>query len=192
VVRLDVLGRERALLETGGRRLELRRRLAEILVLLAAHPEGLSAEALCAHLHGDGGHPSSVRVEVSRLRKLLGPESLDTDRYRLTCAVESDALRVEALLRRGAVREAAEAYAGPLLPDSEAPGVVEERDRLESWLRQAVMTADDADALWAWVLTTHGTEDLAAWKRLLAGLDFADPRRALAASRTAELRRLLG
>lgn len=53
------------------------------------------------------------------------------------------------------------------------------------------MTADDCDALWAWVLTPGGAEDLPAWKRLLAGLEFTDPRRALAASRTAELRRLL-
>ena len=81
----------------------------------------MSAEALCADLHGDGGSPSSVRVEVSRLRKLLGPW-IDTDRYRLTCDVETDVRRVEGLLRAGAVREAAEAYPGPLLPGSEAPG----------------------------------------------------------------------
>ena len=130
-IRLAVLGRDRAVLEAGGRRIELRRRLAEILVLLSAHPEGLSAESLCAHLHGDGGSPSSVRVEVSRLRKVLGPGALDTDRYRLTCGLESDARRVASLLQRGHVREAAEAYTGPLLPESEAPGVVEERERLE-------------------------------------------------------------
>jgi hypothetical protein len=188
-IRLAVLGRDRAVLEVGGRRIELRRRLAEILVLLSDHHEGLSAESLCGHLYGDGGSPSSVRVEVSRLRKVLGPGALDTDRYRLTCALESDARRVESLLRQGLVREAAEGYAGPLLPESEAPGVVEERDRLESWLHQAVMTADDVEALWAWVLTAHGTEDLRAWKRLLSLLEFTDPRRALAASRVGELRR---
>ena len=32
--------------------------------------------------------------------------------------------RIEGLLAAGTVREAAEAYAGPLLPSSEAPGVV--------------------------------------------------------------------
>jgi hypothetical protein len=188
-IRLAVLGRDRAVLEVGGRRIELRRRLAEILVLLSDHHEGLSAESLCGHLYGDGGSPSSVRVEVSRLRKVLGPGALDTDRYRLTCALESDARRVESLLRQGLVREAAEGYAGPLLPESEAPGVVEERDRLESWLHQAVMTADDVEALWAWVLTAHGTEDLRAWKRLLSLLEFTEPRRALAAARVGELRR---
>ena len=128
--RSPLLGRERALLEIDGRATELRPRLAEILALLCAHPEGMSAEALCADLHGDGGSPSSVRVEVSRLRKLLGPW-IDTERYRLTCDVETDVRRVEGLLRAGAVREAAEAYAGPLLPGSEAPGVVREREQLE-------------------------------------------------------------
>ena len=100
---------------------ELRPRLAEILALLCAHPNGMSADALCADLHGDGGSVCSVRVEVSRLRKLLGPW-IDTDRYRLTCDVETDVRRDRGPARRGAVREAAEAYAGPLLPASEAPG----------------------------------------------------------------------
>ena len=59
----------------------------------------MSAEALCADLHGDDGSPSSVRVEVSRLRKLLGPW-IDTERYRLTCDVETDVRRVEGLLAR--------------------------------------------------------------------------------------------
>ena len=150
LVKLALLGRDRALLDVDGRRTELRPRLAEILALLCARPEGMSAGTLCADLHGDAGSPSSVRVEVSRLRKLLGPW-IDTDRYRLTCDVETDVRRVEGLLRAGDVREAAEAYPGPLLPDSEAPGVVEAREQLDAWLRQAVMTSGDPDALWAWV-----------------------------------------
>jgi hypothetical protein len=188
VCRLAVLGRDRALLEIGDRRVELRRRLAEILVLLAAAPQGLHADELCAQLHGDGGSPSSVRVEVSRLRKLLGPW-IDTECYRLTCEVDTDAQRVEGLLGAGAVREAAEAYRGPLLPDSEAPGVVAAREHLDRWLRQAVMTAEDGEALWAWVNTDSGREDMGAWKRLLTMLEFRDPRRSLAAARVGELRR---
>jgi hypothetical protein len=190
LIRLTLLGEERAVLEAGGRRTELRPRLAEILALLCAHPHGLSADELCAGLHGDGGSPSSVRVEVSRLRKLIGPW-IDIQRYRLTCDVETDVRRVEGLLRAGAVREAAEAYSGPLLPWSEAPGVVRAREHLDAWMRQAVMTAEDPDALWAWVNTPAGREDLAAWKRLLPELDFHDPRRSLCASRVGELRRAL-
>ena len=189
-VKLTLLGRDRATLEMDGRHEELRPRLAEILVLLCAHPDGMSAEALTAGLYGDSGHSSSVRVEVSRLRKLLGPW-IDTERYRLTCDVETDARRVEGLLAAGAVREAAEEYGGPMLPGSEAPGVARERDHLDGWLRQAVMTADDPEALWAWVHCSSGEDDLGAWKRLLSQLSFRDPRRSLCASRAGELRAAL-
>jgi GAF domain-containing protein len=190
LARLTLLGRERALLDVDGRQTELRPRLAEILALLSARPEGMNAGTLCADLHGDEGSPSSVRVEVSRLRKLLGPW-IDTDLYRLTCDVETDVRRVEGLLRTGAVREAAEAYTGPLLPGSEAPGIVDAREQLEAWLHQAVMTSGDPDALWAWVNTPTGRDDLSAWKRLLASLEFRDPRRSLCAARVGELRRSL-
>ena len=185
LVKLSFLGRDRALLVTGDNQTNLRPRLAEILLLLCAHPSGMGAEQLCADLHGDGGSVSSVRVEVSRLRKLLGPW-IDTDRYRLTCDVETDMRRVEGLLNASAVREAAEAYAGPLLPSSEAPGVIRERERLDHWLRQAVMTADDPEALWAYLRTAD--DDLPVWKRFLTQLEFRDPRRSLAAARVAELR----
>jgi hypothetical protein len=188
LAKLGFLGRDRATLEIDERSTELRPRLAEILALLCANPNGMSADTLCADLHGDFGSVSSVRVEVSRLRKLLGPW-IDTDRYRLTCDVETDVRRIEGLLAGGRVREAAEAYPGPLLPSSEAPGVVRERERLDTWLRQAVMTADDAEALWAWVHTLSGEDDFAAWKRLLTQLEFRDPRRSLCAARVGELRR---
>jgi hypothetical protein len=190
LVRLQLLGRERAMIEVNGRTTQLRPRLGEILALLCAHPEGRSADALCADLHGDEGRAASVRVEVSRLRKLLGPW-IDTDRYRLTCDVETDVRRVEGLLRTGAVREAAEEYAGPLLPASEAPAIVDARGQLEAWLHQAVMTSGDAEALWAWVNSPTGRDDIAAWKRLLSQLEFRDPRRSLCAARVGELRRSL-
>jgi GAF domain-containing protein len=190
LARLTLLGADHATLEVDGRATKLRPRLAEILALLCDHPEGMSASALCAALHGDEGSPASVRVEVSRLRKLLGPW-IDTECYRLTCDVETDVRRVEGLLRAGDVREAAEAYAGPLLPDSEAPGIVEAREQLDAWLRQAVMTSGDVDALWAWVNAPANREDIAAWKRLLAALEFRDPRRSLCAARVGELRRAL-
>jgi hypothetical protein len=51
------------------------------------------------------------------------------------------------------------------------------------------MTAEDPDALWAWVHSPSGEDDLGAWKRLLSQLEFRDPRRPLAAARVGELRR---
>jgi hypothetical protein len=188
LLKLGLLGRDRALLRLHGGETELRPRLAEILALLCANPSGYSADGLCADLHGDGGSPGSVRVEVSRLRKVVGPW-IDMERYRLTCDVETDVRRVEGLLTAGRAREAAETYPGPLLPSSEAPGVVREREHLEAWLRQAVMTSDDAEALWAWVQTPTGADDLSAWKRMLSLIKFSDHRRPRVAARVGELRR---
>jgi hypothetical protein len=102
--------------------------------------------------------------------------------------VECDVARMKGLLDRGAVRQAVECYDGPLLPRSEAPGVVREREAVDTWLRQAVMTADDGDVLWGWVQSMSGGDDLPAWKRQLGSLDFRDPRRSLAASRVSSLR----
>ena len=188
---LTLLGSGTPSLRAGDRHIELRPRLAEILALLATHPGGLDADALCAELHGDGGSVSSVRVEVSRLRSLIGPW-VETGHYRITCDFTSDAGRVTALLGDGDVRAAAQAYTGPLLPWSQAPGIERERERIDAWLRQAVLTADDPEALWAWVRTAGGADDLLAWKRLLTHVAFDDPRRSLAAARVGPLRRELG
>jgi hypothetical protein len=187
LLKLNLLGRDRAAAELGGRPLQLSRRHSEVLALLSLRPAGMTSEELAADLYGDPGTASTARVEVHRLRKLLG-KRIETDPYRLSPDVESDVARVQGLLDRGEVREAAERYEGPLLPHSEAPGVVRERDALDSWLRQAVMTADDDDALWAWVQSPSGRDDLAAWKRVLTHLGFRDPRRSLAAARIASLR----
>jgi hypothetical protein len=172
-----------------GRRLVLRPRHVEMLTLMSLHRGRLTADTLCAELYGDAGHPASVRVEMSRLRKQLGT-AIEPDSYGLTCAVQSDFRAVRASLSRGAVAEAAATYPGPLLPHSSAPGIEAARAELEDWMRQAVITSDDAEALWSWVQTPSGQDDLVAWKRLLAALDYEDARRPLAASRTAALRRL--
>ena len=187
LLKLGLLGRDRADAELGGRPIHLSRRHSEVLALLSMRPGGMTSEELAADLYGDPGTSSTTRVEVHRLRKLLG-RWLDADPYRLSGDVESDVARVKGLLDRGSVRKAVELYDGPLLPHSEAPGVVRERDSLDAWLRQAVMTADDEDTLWAWVQSASGREDLGAWKRLLARLHYRDPRRSLAVSEVRRLR----
>ena len=184
---LHLLGRARAEAELGGKRLELRLRHSEIVTLLSANPDGLTSEELSAGVYGHAGQAGSIRVEISRLRKLLG-DCIESERYRFKCAVNSDVSTVCGLLHRGEVREAAARYEGPLLPKSDAPGVVEEREQLERWMRQSVMSAGDQEALWAWLQTPSGGSDVAAWQRLLANLPFADPRRSLAASRLGQLR----
>ena len=139
----------------------------------ACGPTGCTTEELGTDLYGDDASNSSVRGEVSRLRKLGVP--ISSEPYRLTVPVESDAGRVQAMLRRGAVREAAEHYAGPLLALSDAPGVVRRRDELDGWLRHAVMTGGDREALWAWVQSPAGSDDLGAWKHALAAAGLPRP-----------------
>lgn len=187
LLRLCLLGRDQAGVEVGGKPLTLSRRQTEILALLTARPAGMTSDELAAGLYGDDGQPGAVRVQVHRMRRALG-RWIETDPYRLTAEVESDVARLQGLLDRGAAREAAERYDGALLPRSEAPGVVRERERLETWLRHAVMTADDPEARWAWVQTPSGDDDAPAWKRLLAELEFHDPRHTLAAARLRTLR----
>jgi hypothetical protein len=184
---VSLLGRDCAEVELSGRRLGLRPRHSEVLTLLCSHPDGLSSEELSLGLYGDPSRSGGVRVEISRLRKLLG-EWIETDRYRLRPGVSSDVAEVCGLLHRGEVRQAALRYLGPLLPRSEAPGVVKQRQALEHWMRQSVMSFGDQEALWAWLSTSGGEHDLAAWQRLLANLPFHDPRRSLAASRVGQLR----
>jgi hypothetical protein len=187
LLRLGLLGRDRAMVEIDRRPVQLGRRHSEILALLCTQSAGITGQRLATELYGDAGQPGAARVVVHRLRKVLGPW-IQTDPYRLYADVECDVARVKGLLDRGAVREAVECYNGPLLPRSEAPGVVRERDALDGWLRHAAITTGDDDALWAWVQSTSGGEDLTAWKRLLAHLDFRDPRRSLAAARVGSLR----
>jgi hypothetical protein len=113
---------------------------------------------------------------------------ISTEPYRLTVPVESDVGRVQAMLRGGAVREAAEAYTGPLLPASDAPGVMRRREELAGWVRHAVMTGGDREALWAWTQSPAGRDDTAAWKLALSRLAFHDPRRSQAAAQVGRLR----
>jgi hypothetical protein len=165
----------------------LRPRHAEILALLGARPEGQSSEELAKAVYGDASRVGAVRVEVSRLRRLIG-DLVDPGGYRLAAGVHCDVAEVCGLLHRGRVREAALRYVGPLLPRSTAPGIVAERDALAGWLRQSVMSGGDVDALWAWLQSASGANDRAAWQRLVARLPFADPRRSLAAARIGQLR----
>jgi hypothetical protein len=61
--------------------------------------------------------------------------------YRLTGDIESDWSAVSAQLPAGDVRAALHVYRGPLLPQSDAPGVVAHREQLERQLRAAVLAS---------------------------------------------------
>ena len=106
--------------------------------------------------------------------------------------MESDLGALRRLLRQGRILDAASLHADVLLPRSQAPGVVELREQLEAWTRHAVMTADDPDAIWIWVSSPSGADDLAAWVRFLSTVAYEDGRRALAAAHVKRLRRRFG
>ncbi|TCW23909.1 GAF domain-containing protein [Dietzia cinnamea] len=159
---LEVLGTARPGLSGHG---PLTGRHAEILVLLAAHPGGLSGGALAELLAEGRLGDVSVRAEMSRLRRVLGPEVIGSRPYRLAPgAVETDADRVVALLDTD-VDAAVAAYPGPLLPTSDAPGVADLREELHARVRAAALGAGSVRALRAWT-AGPGREDPDAWRAL--------------------------
>lgn len=164
---LTALGRDEAQLLSGGRKIRLSRRHSEILVLLARHPEGLTGdELLCALYEDESVTPVTLRAELARLRRILGPGLLGSRPYRLTVPVESDVGVVERRLGTGAVTAAAAAYAGPLLPGSSAPAVVRLRHTLADGLRAALIARRDPDLLADWARAPWGEDDLAVWRAL--------------------------
>ncbi|MDQ0989389.1 GAF domain-containing protein [Streptomyces sp. V3I7] len=166
---LTVLGHDEAQLRLDGRRIRLSRRHSELLVLLARHPEGLTGdELLCALYEDERVTPVTLRAELVRLRRLLGPALLASRPYRLTVPVESDAAAVERRLAAGAVTAAAAAYTGPLLPGSQAPEVARLRRRLADSLRAALITRRDPDLLADWAHAPWGGDDLPVWRALAA------------------------
>ncbi|MGW0911873.1 GAF domain-containing protein [Streptomyces sp. NPDC002784] len=179
---LSVLGRDEALLLTDGRKVRLSRRHSEILVLLARHPEGLTGdELLCALYEDESVTPVTLRAELARLRRLLGPGLLASRPYRLTVPVESDLGVVERRLAAGAVSAAATAYTGPLLPASQAPAVARIRRRLADGLRTALIAQRDPDLLADWAHAPWGEDDLDVWRALAAVRPTATVRSRLAA-----------
>ncbi|MGW2638443.1 GAF domain-containing protein [Streptomyces sp. NPDC001348] len=166
---LTALGRDEAGLRLAGRRLTLSRRHSEMLVLLAHRPEGLTGgELLCALYEDESVPPVTLRAELARLRRLLGPGLLVSRPYRLTAPVESDVALVERRLRAGAVPAAAAAYSGSLLPASRAPAVVRIRERLADGLRAALIGHRDPDLLADWAHAPWGEDDLEVWRALAA------------------------
>ncbi|MFC9675110.1 MULTISPECIES: GAF domain-containing protein [unclassified Streptomyces] len=167
-LRLTALGRDEALLVTSaGHKIRLSRRHSEILVLLARHPEGLTGdELLCALYEDESVTPVTLRAELARLRRVLGPDILGSRPYRLASPVESDFGTVERRLGTGAVTAAAAAFGGPLLPGSQAPAVVRVRRRLTDEIRAALIARGDPDLLADWAHAPWGEEDIDVWRAL--------------------------
>jgi hypothetical protein len=188
------LGRPDVVVSAGQRSLRLSPRHSEIVVVLAARPDGVSGDELGTLLYpGDvTSSTSTLRAEMVRLRALLGGEALASRPYRLTCDVSSDWAAVSALLAAGDVTTALRGYHGPLLPPSEAPGVVRLRGDLHDWLRAMILADGRHELLVSWTQSRWGAEDLPMWQRQCAVLPASSPLRpraeAAAARLDAELR----
>ena len=158
-------------------------RQAELLVLLLARKEGWRGEELALALYGEAKSPA-LRMEVLRLRQRgLAVESRP---YRLAQALRADFLEVWEALRQGDLREALARYRGPLLPQSQAPGVEALRAELEEALRRAVLAQGEVESLF--LLAKRLGEDLEVWEALLERLPSQDPRRPIARARVERLR----
>lgn len=181
------LGRDEALLTIGGKRIRLGRRHSELMALLLVHPEGRTGDQLGFDLYSDDLNTVTVRAELSRLRRILGPELLDSRPYRMRAEVSADFRAVTRLLERGQVAEALAAYAGPLLPASDAPGVARLRRLIDGQLRAAVLAAHDRGLAQTWVRSPWGADDLEMWEAYAALLQPSSPARPLAASRITQL-----
>ncbi len=178
-LRLEFLGRTSCRLD--GKEIGLAPRLAEIALALALHPDGMTREELNAFLAPDGTaglSPSGMRATLTRMRAVLPVSDAP---YRFTVAFTADVLQVRRHLLQKRVREAVTLLRGPLLPDSEALGVEEQRWILEEELRQAALDAADPDALFD--LADRLQDDLELWEAAVGALPPGDPRRALARAR---------
>lgn len=192
-VRLDVLGRSEALLSrTTGRSVRLGQRHSEILVVLAAHPGGLTGTELAELVYPHPVSPATVRAEVNRLRALLGPEVLESRPYRLRVPLGGDWCTVRSLLDAGDVEGAVRAYRGRLLPRSTSPAVETLADDLEWSLRAAVLDSGRVEPMAAWTRTAAGGDDLEMWTAQLDRLPTGSARRPMVAGQVARLDREFG
>ena len=188
---LSVLGSDVGLLEAAGRAAQLSARHAEILTLLAWHTGGLSADQLAHAVYGRDDAVVTLRAEMVRMRRVLDgvdPALVPLSRpYRLERRLDLDALRCLAFLDRGAHRVAMGAYAGPVLPGSEAPGIGEIRAEVSARLREAMLTDAAADTLLAYARTDEAAFDEEVWRQCLRLLPPRSPRRASVVARLAHI-----
>ncbi|MFI5780463.1 GAF domain-containing protein [Nocardia sp. NPDC051570] len=160
---LDVLGLGQAQLTVSCERVALSQRHAEILLLLAEHPEGLSADHLALLLDDTDLDNATIRAAVSRLRAVVGPHAFGSRPYRMRVHLATDVEALRAALDSGDVDAAVRLYAGPVLPRSTAPGVIDIRDELRVRLRTAVLRSGDPAVLSRWTSGAEGRDDTAAW-----------------------------
>ena len=181
-LQIRVLGAREVWLE--GKPIELSLRNLELLVLLALKPNGASLDELHAELYDEGAGVVALRSAVSRLRGLV---PVSEPPYRLLLPYSLDAAECERLLAPGTLRQAMELYRGPLLSESDAPGIRLARDFLEERVRQGALHAGDPEVLFDLARTLK--DDLELWEAALSALPQGDPRVPLSRAQVDRLKR---
>ena len=170
-----------------GRPVALTTRRAELLALLALHPEGLTAEQLALHIYGEEGNPTTIRAEIHRLRDRLGGV-VWAKPYRLRAEVDLDLHTVRTALHSGRLDTALRMCTGELLPQSESPTLRAEWDELLVTLRHAVLNQGEIGPLWSFSQAEYGSDDLEMFERLIELLPASDPRHTMATMHYLRLR----
>jgi hypothetical protein len=186
-LRLHALGTDIAELRLNDRVERLSPRHSEIVVALVLARCGVTGERLGFDLYGDDIHAVTLRVEMLRLRAVLGADVLGSRPYELRGAMRADFDLVRDLLAAGRLPEALDAYCGPLLPSSEAPTIVEYRTVLEQQLRAAVLSSGQPVLLRRWVDAPWGADDRFAWESLAHALPAGSAQQAAAIARAGSL-----
>ena len=106
---------------------------------------------------------------------------------RFKCAGRAPVAQLDRALPSEGRGQGFDAYPGPVLPGSTAPGIVEIREDFRAELRQALLQTSRADPLFAFAQTPEGWDDVELWERCLALLPRASSRRTTVIAR---LRRL--
>jgi hypothetical protein len=115
-VSVAIAGRARAVVTSSRGCVALNLRHSEILALLAMHPAGMTVRDLALALYGTAEPGATVRAEITRLRQRLGSDVVLSRPYRLHERVSTD------------VRD----RPGPLLSESRAPGMAQDRSSLDA------------------------------------------------------------
>ncbi|NLS08650.1 GAF domain-containing protein [Nesterenkonia sp. MY13] len=169
LAQLTTLGTRRPQIGIAAARESLSLRHAEILTLLAwdgsTSGRGHSAGELAELIFGEPGHEVTLRAEIVRLRRILRSTpaaagmDLESRPYRLSSPLDLDALTVVTALTAGDRSTALDIYGGALLPNSEAPGIMELRQHISAALREALLSDGTPEELLRYLQLSEAARD---------------------------------
>jgi hypothetical protein len=108
----------------------------------------------------------TIRAEMSRLRRVIGTEYIDSRPYRLLSPIASDYDDVSDALHAGDVHRVLTQYTGELLPQSVSPGIARLRTELSASVRGAVLASGNLALLRRWLGLPEGRDDRDCWRVL--------------------------